>query len=139
VANRVSGDVSAFDTQAGGGLEKIGDFATGGLGSLFQSAAVRPDQGPAASFSVRDARFDASSSSDADGRVARYDWDFGDGTVLADGGQAPRHVHGRPGTYRVTLTVTDGEGCSTRLVFTGQSALCNGTPAVRSTQTVSIR
>ncbi|MEH1128313.1 PKD domain-containing protein [Micromonospora sp. CPCC 206061] len=34
--------------------------------------------------------FNASGSADADGRVVRYRWDFADGTVLRDGGAAPR-------------------------------------------------
>ncbi len=95
---------------------------------------MSPDQGPVASFSTRPVpgrlatvAFDASASSDPDGRVARYDWDFGDGTVRPDGGPTPRHTYAGPGRFRVTLTVTDAEGCSTSLVFTGQTPLCHGT------------
>lgn len=40
-----------------------------------------------------------------------YMWDFGDGTVLD--GQAPTHSYSRPGTYNVTVTVTDGHTQST--------------------------
>src|SRR5262249_43955756 len=37
--------------------------------------------------------------------------------------------------YTVTLTVTDNEGCSTRFVFTGQTAFCNaGSRATTSRQ-----
>jgi PKD repeat protein len=52
--------------------------------------------------------FDAGGSSDADGAIARYDWDFGDGT--SGRGPTPTHVYDKSGTYRVTLTVTDDSG-----------------------------
>ena len=34
----------------------------------------------------------------------------------------------KPGEYPVALTVTDNEGCSVALVFTGQTASCHGSP-----------
>ena len=52
---------------------------------------------------------------DPDGTNARYAWSFGDGTTLPDGGPNPRHTYNRPGAYKVTLTLTDDEGCSTAL------------------------
>jgi len=39
-----------------------------------------------------------------------YLWDFGDGTVLE--GDAPAHSYSRPGTYNVTVTVSDGRSSS---------------------------
>lgn len=138
--NTDSSDVSSFEVVAGtGALRRITgspfkldpDFTT----PAFQSVAVAPNQGPAARFSAirrpdgRTADFDASGSSDPDGHVAHFDWDFGDGTVLADGGATPTHHYTRPGTFTTRLTITDHEGCSDKLVFTGQSALCNGTAA----------
>src|SRR5699024_6613880 len=49
--------------------------------------------------------FDATASTDADGGITSYHWDFGDGQT-AQGVQA-RHVYRQPGMYRVTLAVTD--------------------------------
>jgi len=55
-------------------------------------------------------RFDASRSSDRDGGIVRYDWDFGDGGTAQ--GIAASHTYWQPGTYRLTLTVTDGSGAA---------------------------
>ncbi|GAA0911188.1 hypothetical protein GCM10009558_112040 [Virgisporangium aurantiacum] len=82
---------------------------------------------------------DASGSTDPDGTVARYRWDFGDGTTLTTAGPRATHVYPRAGTFRVTLVVTDNEGCSTTLVATGQAVLCNGTAAATTTQAVVVR
>jgi hypothetical protein len=38
----------------------------------------------------------------------------------------------------VTLTLTDNEGCSTALVFTGQTAYCNGSASASRTQAVKV-
>ena len=47
---------------------------------------------------------DAGNSSD-DREIARYEWDFGDGTVVS--GTSPYHIYNQEGEYTVTLTVTD--------------------------------
>jgi PKD repeat protein len=56
------------------------------------------------------ARFDAGSSSDADGTVTGYAWNFGDGTTGS--GRTAAHTYGAAGTYPVTLTVTDDRGAT---------------------------
>ncbi|MDQ3280147.1 MAG: PKD domain-containing protein [Acidobacteriota bacterium] len=50
--------------------------------------------------------FDARGSSDPDGQMLSYFWDFGDGYLGSEA--VMRHVYGSPGTYTVTLTVSDG-------------------------------
>ena len=52
--------------------------------------------------------FDGSSSSDPDGSIAAYAWDFGDGTTAA--GAAVTHAFSEIKTYTVGLTVTDNSG-----------------------------
>jgi len=52
--------------------------------------------------------FDGSASSDEDGTIVSYDWDFGDGT--SDSGVSVTHAYAAPGLYDVVLTVTDDMG-----------------------------
>lgn len=54
--------------------------------------------------------FDGTASSDPDGNIVSYNWDFGDGNVGS--GQTPGHIYTTPGTYNVTLTVTDNAGAT---------------------------
>jgi PKD repeat protein len=54
--------------------------------------------------------FDGSSSSDPDGTVASYAWDFGDGQTGT--GRTPSHTYPAAGSYSVTLTVTDNAGAT---------------------------
>jgi DNA-binding beta-propeller fold protein YncE len=105
---------------------------------------VSPNQAPVASFvavpgSAGSAtRFDASGAADPDGRIVRYDWNFGDGTLLPDGGPSPQHVYTEPGTYTVTLVVTDNEGASTSTIFTGGTVLGNGAPAAQASRQIQV-
>jgi len=59
---------------------------------------------------------DATASSDADGSVVKYAWDFGDNTT-ASGSALAQHTYTVPGSYTIKLTVTDNDG------FTATKAL----------------
>lgn len=132
--------VSTLDIEpVSGSLSEVSRADSGGNAPAFNAVEVPPNQGPTARFTVSYGRFNATPSTDPDGRIARYDWDFGDGTVLRDGGPRPEHRYQRPGSYQVSLVVTDDEGCSTTFVYTGRSALCTGSAAARATRTVVVR
>ncbi|MBO1031371.1 PKD domain-containing protein, partial [Tessaracoccus sp. SD287] len=73
-----------------------------------------PNATPVAQFTtVTDdltATFDGSASSDSDGTIATYSWNFGDGSTGT--GAKPEHTYALPGTYPVSLTVTDDRGAT---------------------------
>jgi uncharacterized delta-60 repeat protein len=52
--------------------------------------------------------FDGASSSDLDGSVTSYSWDFGDGSTAT--GATVSHTYASDGDYTVRLTVTDDKG-----------------------------
>ena len=54
--------------------------------------------------------FDASMSSDRDGSITGYSWDFGDGTNSL--GSQASHTYTNLGQFAVTLTVTDDDGAT---------------------------
>lgn len=65
---------------------------------------------PTQGYTGDDIAFDASASSDPDGKVYIYSWDFGDGTEGT--GKIITHKYRAPGTYNAKLTVTDELGLS---------------------------
>jgi len=103
------------------------DYYTGQIDRIRISKG--PNATPAASFSGDcpglTCSFDATASSDSDGDVALYTWDFGDGGVGT--GAHPTHIYAADGTYRVKLTVTDNRG-GTDVVFRDVTAA--GIPVV---------
>lgn len=58
--------------------------------------------------------FNAAASSDPDGSIVSYAWDFGDSTSGTT--QPASRTYAAPGTYPVTLTVTDNAGASRSVV-----------------------
>jgi DNA-binding beta-propeller fold protein YncE len=133
------GTVWSFHIGATGRLAALGAPVSAGAGP--HGVTVTPDQGPQARFSVRRSgavvRLDGRASRDPDGRVRTYAWHFGDGHHAS--GATVTHRYVKPGRYRIRLVVTDDAGCSTRQIYTGQSALCNGSGRAIATRTVSAR
>lgn len=59
-------------------------------------------------------KFDASASTD-DGTITKYLWEFGDGAKDAVSGKVASHKYASPGTYDVTLWLTDDAGHTSSL------------------------
>jgi len=60
--------------------------------------------------------FNASGSYDIDGEIVSYEWDFGDGQ--SGSGMVVEHSYSHPGTYNVTLKVTDDSGVESTYTIT---------------------
>ncbi len=70
--------------------------------------------------------FDGSASSDSDGTIVAYDWDFGDGSTGT--GVKPTHTYVSGGTFTVFLTVTDDAGATGKASATATIGLGNLPP-----------
>jgi PKD repeat protein len=102
----------------------------GGTATVTKNVTVAGNKLPVAAYTWTAAglavSFNGAGSSDPDGSIASYSWDFGDGA--SGTGATASHAYGAAGGYTVSLTVTDNQGESsttTKLVAAG-----NGQPAV---------
>lgn len=76
--------------------------------------------------------FDGGTSSDPDGLVVGYSWNFGDPASAGDNTSTlrnPSHTYAAPGAYTATLVVTDNQGnvssAATQVITVTGSALAN--------------
>ena len=91
---------------------------TDSTSTFIEVAQTNPNQSPVAvidtdAFSVSagdEVVFDGRASSDPDGYISDYQWDFGDGSTAS--GDLVYHTFTESGTFRVTLTITDDEQSS---------------------------
>jgi len=96
----------------------MGDPNQYGRGRLELSTTAVPNQPPVAAFTLSPAAplpgqtvsFNGGSSSDTDGYITTWQWSFGDGQI-GQGAQVT-HAYASPGSYPVTLTVTDDDGAT---------------------------
>jgi PKD repeat protein len=111
---------TASHTYAAPGTYRVNLTVTddrGGTATVSRDVTVTvppPNSAPTAAFTaaVTDLALtvNGSGSTDPDGRVASWAWQFGDGTT-GTGAQAT-HTYAAAGTYPVTLTVTDDDGAT---------------------------
>lgn len=104
--------------------------------SVTVTAPPAGNNPPVASFSKSctdlGCSFNGSASSDSDGSIASYAWNFGDGSTGS--GANASHTYSAAGTYTVSLTVTDNDGATNTASQsvtvtapdTGDSVLQNG-------------
>jgi PKD repeat protein len=81
------------------------------------TVAEAPNVPPVAAFTTTSTDLtlsvDGSTSTDSDGTIASYAWDFGDGAT--DVGAVTTHTYAVAGSYLVKLTVTDDDGAPNTL------------------------
>lgn len=79
-----------------------------------------PNQSPTASFTYSPQTvwaynpviFNAASSSDPDGQIASYQWNFGDGTTATVSTATTSHAYTTGGDFQINLTVIDNQNAS---------------------------
>ncbi len=115
--------------------------ATSPPGILTDTASPTPPNTPpkaiiSASASVGEApftaAFDGSESSDTEGAIASYSWNFGDGATASD--VYASHTYTVAGTYTVALTVTDNQKKSSTIftpIIISEPATINEPPVAQ--------
>jgi PKD repeat protein len=122
-------DVSATATQLTARFVPAtgGDFTDG----FTITAPAGGNAPPVAAFShactALNCSVDGSGSTDTDGLVVGYAWDFGDGTTAT--GAVASHEYAASGTFPITLTVTDDDG-ATAMTSTSVTVTDPGGPGV---------
>ena len=94
---------------------------TGATDAASQAVTVvnaRPVAAFLVSCSAQSCSFDGSGSSDADGTLVSYSWEFGDGTIAS--AKLAQHTYVQAGTYIVALTVADDAGATATVTQTVQ-------------------
>jgi len=111
-----------------------------GQGRLSLQPPTGSNQSPTAAFTWSPSApqvgvtvtFNGTGSSDSDGWVASYAWDYGDGSTGT--GSITTHSYAAPGVYSVQLTVTDNDGATaTRTQQITVSASANNPPTASFT------
>lgn len=70
--------------------------------------------------------FNGEKSSDSDGELVSYQWDFGDGGKAS--GKVVQHAYQKPGTYRARLSVTDNAAVGNSMDFDEVLVFINAPP-----------
>ena len=91
-----------------------GGGGSGGGGSNSAAANTAPtaiiNVSKTSGYAPLSLEFDGSQSSDLDGNVTNYSWDFGDGTISL--GSQANHTYTSLALFTATLTITDDDGAN---------------------------
>jgi PKD repeat protein len=92
-------------------------------GSNLQAPTAAASANPTSGVAPLTVAFSSNGSTDADGTITGYNWNFGDGTANSTEAN-PSHVYTSAGTFTAVLTVTDNDGLtgSNSVSITVQSA-----------------
>jgi glucose/arabinose dehydrogenase/PKD repeat protein len=119
-------NIQTFDAGASGPVKLVlgpnGDLFYANLAGTIQEISFSPGNSPPIAAATADpangdaplpVQFDASGSSDPDGDTLSYAWDL-DGDDQFDDSTAvnPTHTYSTPGTYEVSVEVSDPDGAS---------------------------
>lgn len=108
------------------------DNLTASTSEVRAVTVTAPNQAPVAALTTAcgglNCSFDGSTSSDPDGSVNSWLWDFGDGQTGT--GKTATHAYAAAGDYAVKLTVTDDKGASSEAsgTVTATPAAANKAP-----------
>ena len=136
-----SGQMVSFPFPNGGSFDvtlTVTDNA-GATDEITKTVTVTgPPQDPTADISFTcvalTCEFDGSGSSDADGDVVEWDWDFGD--LGAAAGVKVSHPYAAAGKYVVTLTVTDEQGATGSTTVEVEPAEQADSPVFRAVEAI---
>ncbi|MGK9146001.1 PKD domain-containing protein [Plantibacter flavus] len=134
---RIAGDTTwnGTDPFFAGTLDEVAVYPTPLTNAQVENhyalgTGVVPNVPPTASFTATatdlHAQFDATASTDSDGTIASYAWDFGDGTTGT--GATTTHDYTTAGAHTVTLTVTDNKGATATTTRSVTTKLPNVAP-----------
>lgn len=122
-----AGDIWSFTTKA--------DSSNGGNGGNGGGPSPpEPNESPTADASASDTfgfihsfiLFNGSLSTDTDGYIISWQWDFGDDTI--GNGELAKHIYTESESYTITLTVTDDDGGTDTDTVTVRIAIANNVP-----------
>jgi len=121
VAGVANGVVAAQDPFAGSTITSVTvvtlTVGTGG-GSTNKPPMAVFDWSPKPALANKVVTFDGSASSDIDGTIVKWVWEFGDGTKDSTSGKRATHTFAAVKSYSVTLWITDDRGTTVSLAKT---------------------
>jgi len=124
----VSLKVTAFDNKTST------DTVTVTISENVNNSPTASPDGPYEGLVGGDITFDGLSSSDSDGEIVEYLWDFGDDSTGT--GSSVTHVYSAAGTFTMSLVVKDDDGASSSAATT--TVVISEPPQVSSVNTEPI-